>query len=309
MIGLFRVFLIAYLLGLVIGLGMAFYELTFWFPYVTNLLPFGHLEDFLFFALAAVLLGMWLGARVGAARAWLLFAWVTLGSGWVEWVGVHHDLPFGVFRYSGQMGPELLGSLPLAVPLVWWMLVLPAYLAAQVTLALIFASKKKSAAAPLPPVDSPWPGRLQATATALGVVALDFALEPAAAVRRYWLWDSSGPWYGVPWLNFFGWAAVALVLALGLQAIAGKQLREGFRPGGPALLLPLLLPVTILLPCWIDVTSLLVANLWVSFLLIAGLTQVMLWTRFLPPVWARTLWAGPPRDARAASRGTNTADR
>jgi bisanhydrobacterioruberin hydratase len=307
-LGLFRVLLVWYAVWLAVGLGLAFYELTQWpVPYATDLFPFGHLEDLVFLALAAVLLGLWLGARVGGGRAGLLFAWVALGSGGVEWVGVHQGWPFGEYHYTGHLGPELAGSLPLAVPLAWWVIMLPAYLSAQAALALIFAPKKNSAAASSPPpAESPWPRRLLAVATALGAVAMDFALEPAAEVRRYWLWTASGPWYGVPWQNFWGWAGVALVLALGMQLIAGKSLREGFRPGGPALLLPMLLPVTVLLPFWIDLTSAAAANLWVSVLLISGLTQTMLWTRYLPPVWRRALWAGPPHAARAASPGTNT---
>lgn len=307
MLGLFRVLLVGYAVGLAVALGLAFYELTQWpVPYATDLLPFGHLEDLVFFALAAGLLGMWLGTRVGGARAWALLAWVALGSGIVEWVGVHDGWPFGEYHYMAHLGPELAGTLPLAVPLAWWVIMLPAYLSAQAALALIFAPKKKSAAArPGPPVVSPWPRWLLAGATALGAVAMDLALEPAAEVRRYWSWDSTGPWYGVPWQNFLGWAAVAFVLALGMQFIAGKKLREGFRLGGPALLVPMLLPVTVLLPFWIDLTSAAAANLWVSVLLISGLTQTMLWTRLLPPGWAGALWAGPPRAARAASPGTN----
>jgi len=272
-------------------------------PYAEDLLPFGHVEDFLFLALAAALLGLWLGARVGAARAWALFAWVVIGTGLVEWVGLSHGLPFGEYHYSYHFGPELAGRLPLAVPLAWWVVVLPVYLSAQAALSLIFAPKKNSAA---PRQTSPWPIRLLALTTALGGVAMDFGMEPAAVMRRYWTWVSSGPWYGVPWMNFFGWVVVVFALALGMQLLAGKKLREGFLPGGPALLLPLLLPVTILLPFWIDLTSLPAASLWISVLLITGLAQTMMWTRYLPPVWARTLWAGPPHDAPAASPGTNT---
>jgi putative membrane protein len=299
--------LIGYAISVVVGMGLSFYELSQWpVPYAENLLPFGHLEDFIFLALASALLGMWLGARVGAARAWALFAWVALGTGLVEWVGLSSGLPFGEYHYSSRFGPELAGRLPLAVPLAWWVVVLPVYLSAQAALSLIFAPKKNSAA---PMQTSPWPVRLLAVTTALGSVAMDFAMEPAAVMRRYWTWDSSGPWYGVPWTNFIGWVVVVFVLALGLQLLAGKKLREGFRPGGPALLLPLLLPVTILLPFWIDLTTLPAASLWVSVLLIAWLTQTMMWTRYLPPVWVRALWAGPPGDATATSPGTNTPDR
>ena len=284
---LFRFLLLGYAVWLAVGIGLAGYELfQGYLKYTKAVFPTGHVEDLIFLALAAALLGMWLAARLGAARTWTLFAWITICSGLVEWYGLKHNLPFGNYRYTDQFGPRLPGGLPLAVPLAWWVVVVPVYLSTQVFLARVFTPRnnaspdleKKGEAIP-----SPWPMRLLAAATALGAVAMDLALEPAAHVRGYWFWNSSSAWwYGVPALNFIGWAGVSFGLALGMQFLAGKPLRKGFRPGGAPLLLPLLLPVTVLAPFWIDLAGRPLAEIWISLLLIIWLCQTMFWTRFRP---------------------------
>ena len=199
------------------------------------------------------------------------------------------------------------------MPLAWWVVVVPVYLSTQVFLARVFTPRnnaspdleKKGEAIP-----SPWPMRLLAAATALGAVAMDLALEPVAHVRGYWFWNSSSAWwYGVPALNFIGWAGVSFGLALGMQFLAGKPLRKGFRPGGAPLLLPLLLPVTVLAPFWIDLAGRPLAEIWISLLLIIWLCQTMFWTRFRPTHWARVLWSGPPGDAPATNTEMNRPDK
>jgi uncharacterized membrane protein len=45
------------------------------------------------------------------------------------------------------------------------------------------------------------------------LLAWDLALDPAMSyATRYWLWGESGPYYGMPWLNLFGWYVTGLVL-------------------------------------------------------------------------------------------------
>ena len=311
---LFRVLLLWYAVWLVVGLGLAGYELFQGYSkYSKALFPTGHVEDLLFLALAAALLGLWLGSALGAKKTWALFAWVAGGAGLVEWYGVQHDLPFGEYQYTDHLGPSLPGGLPLAVPLAWWVVVVPVYLSAQTILDLIFAPRRtepptlENNSSPAP---SPWPDRLLAGTTALGAVAMDLALEPAAQVRHYWWWNSSGAWwYDVPTLNFFGWLLVSFILALGLQWIAGPLLRERFHAGGPQLLLPLLLPATVLAPFWIDLAGQPLAHLWISLLLIGWLSQTMFWTRFLPTLWPRALWAGPPVGAPSTNPEMNRADK
>jgi uncharacterized membrane protein len=49
----------------------------------------------------------------------------------------------------------------------------------------------------------------------LVLLAWDLALDPAMSyATRYWIWGESGPYYGMPWLNLFGWYVTGVVLML-----------------------------------------------------------------------------------------------
>ncbi len=49
---------------------------------------------------------------------------------------------------------------------------------------------------------------------AIFVVVLDFVLDPLAVDENRWSWESSGIYYGVPLLNFFGWLLVPILVLL-----------------------------------------------------------------------------------------------
>ena len=49
---------------------------------------------------------------------------------------------------------------------------------------------------------------------AIFVVLLDFVLDPLAVDEKRWSWESSGIYYGVPLLNFFGWLLVPTLVVL-----------------------------------------------------------------------------------------------
>jgi hypothetical protein len=45
------------------------------------------------------------------------------------------------------------------------------------------------------------------------LLAWDLALDPAMSyATRYWVWGETGPYYGMPWLNLFGWYVTGLAL-------------------------------------------------------------------------------------------------
>jgi uncharacterized membrane protein len=38
------------------------------------------------------------------------------------------------------------------------------------------------------------------------LLSWDLSLDPAMSyATRYWIWGSTGAYYGMPWLNLFGW--------------------------------------------------------------------------------------------------------
>ena len=46
------------------------------------------------------------------------------------------------------------------------------------------------------------------------VMLLDFVLDPLAVDENRWRWESAGIYYGVPFLNFFGWLLVPIIVLI-----------------------------------------------------------------------------------------------
>jgi len=192
--------------------------------------PFGNFEDFLFMFLAAAVIFLDAARRIGWGNTTVAFLWVALASGGIELLGALTGVPFGHYVYTGNFGPQLLGILPCAIPLAWWVVVFPLYL-----FIARFSRERKLGGFPI------------ALMVGLAAVAVDFALEPVATlVRGYWVWENGGSYYGVPWQNFLGWFGTAFVIAGVLHYFMGKTIVESYHGAG-ALFLPLLVLETVLI--------------------------------------------------------------
>jgi len=230
--------------------------------------PVGHFEDFLFMFLAAAVVFLDATRRIGWGNAAAAFLWVALASGVVEMLGALTGVPFGRYEYTDRFGPRLMGVLPWAIPLAWWVVVYPLYL-----LMARFARERQVS------------GVIIAMLVGLAAVLVDVALEPVATlVRGYWHWEGGGSYYGVPWQNFLGWFGTAFVIAGVLHYFMGQTLRENYQAAG-SLFLPLLV----------------LASVLVSFLgaaLAHGLWLAAGWTVFLTLALAVCIirFAWPRRD-------------
>jgi len=149
--------------------------------------------------LAAAALFVVLIRRAGAR--WLgAFAAVYVVSLTSELSGTTMGLPFGPYSYTDGLGPKWFGHVPLLIPLSWFLMAVPSYAIAR-TLAA---------------------GRGALARIAVGsfvLLAWDLALDPAMShATKYWVWGTSGVYYGMPWLNLAGWyitgAALMLILSL-----------------------------------------------------------------------------------------------
>lgn len=111
-----------------------------------------------------------------------------------EYIGVVSGVIFGSYRYTGALGPDLLG-VPVVMTCAWTLLV--AYVR-QIT-ALTGVRRVPAA-----------------LIGALWMTAIDLVIDPLAANRLgYWRWDEPGAYFGIPMHNFAGWFAVsALILAM-----------------------------------------------------------------------------------------------
>jgi putative membrane protein len=162
---------------------------------------------FLFFARAHVLLaaaalfvllarragGVWIASFVAIYAA-------SLGS---ELAGTTLGLPFGAYGYTDGLGPKWFGHVPLLIPLSWYVMAVPSFAIARQLARSAF-------------------GRI-----AVGSVVLlswDLALDPAMSfATKYWQWGETGPYYGMPWLNLFGWYVTGVVLMGILAALRSDR--------------------------------------------------------------------------------------
>mgnify|MGYP001214760225 FL=1 len=135
--------------------------------------------------------------RWGRSRSTVGAAIVGAGTLLVERIGTATGWPFGRYRYTGRLRPEI-GDVPVAVPTAWWAMAVPAR---EVAHAVLGARSGR------------W------TRVALGAAALtawDVFLDPQMTSEGYWRWQRRGRYRGIPATNYLGWlvtgAAVMLVL-------------------------------------------------------------------------------------------------
>jgi len=100
----------------------------------------------------------------------------------IEVVGLRTGLPFGHYRYTGGLGPMLLG-VPVVVPLAWAMFAYPALVVGRL-------------------LGRPW------LAGAWALASWDLFLDPQMVAARHWRFAHPG----VPVSNYLGWLLVAAVL-------------------------------------------------------------------------------------------------
>jgi putative membrane protein len=174
--------------------------------------------SFQFFAqlhivLASLVLGVLLVRSVG--WRWLLALGAVYALSFTsEHVGTGYGIPFGGYSYTGLLGLKVGGRVPALIPLSWFLMALPSWVMARAATA--------SHGSPLPRV----------ALGALWLTVWDLALDPAMSfLTPYWVWEDSGPYYGMPWLNVAGWFVTGLVLMAALDALARRTRLASFSPG------------------------------------------------------------------------------
>lgn len=137
----------------------------------------------------------------GRRRLVVTLVIVGLATFLAEFIGSNTGLPFGRYYYTDVLQPQLAG-VPLLIPAAWFMMLPPAWAVAQV----IVGVKRR------------W---LYALVSAAAMTAWDLFLDPQNVAWGLWVWtDSSGAavftggYFGVPWLNYFGWLLVAFLVTL-----------------------------------------------------------------------------------------------
>ncbi len=117
----------------------------------------------------------------------------------METIAVKTGLPYGKFSYGGAIGYKILGATPWPIAFAYTPLLLGAFwLARKVT-------EKK----------------ISVLLVALFATVAHFVIDPGLARMELWKWETAGPFYGVPVMNFAGWFITALVGATLLTYLWG----------------------------------------------------------------------------------------
>jgi putative membrane protein len=165
----------------------------------------------------------------------LTHAWYTLGgrltliffalSASISWVyeqaGVATGLVFGAYHYTDYLGGKL-GEVPLLIPLAWFMMIYPSYVIANLVVA-----RRATGTAP-----GAGPLLRMAVASAAVMTAWDLVIDPILSGPRVraWVWESGGPYFGIPGQNYLGWLATTFTVYLSYRAI---EQRVRAVPAGP----------------------------------------------------------------------------
>jgi uncharacterized membrane protein len=143
-------------------------------------------------AVLVVVQGAW------GTRETLRVVAIVIPLSWlVERVGSTTGIPFGSYYYTAALAP-LLGGVPLIIPIAWLMM-LPA--AWAVSAALTTRTR----------------GWHFVVVSALAFTAWDLFLDPQMVGWGYWVWAEPSGYFGIPWINFFGWFVAAALITLAVR--------------------------------------------------------------------------------------------
>ncbi|WP_433598615.1 carotenoid biosynthesis protein [Nocardia sp. CA-135953] len=150
------------------------------------------------------------------------FVVIVSGLGLVaEIVGTATGFPFGCYEYADSRSGPAVSGVPLVVALAWTGGLYPVWVVAGL-------STRR------------WGGRVGLTA--VGAVGWDLFLDPQMVADGQWTWCAAGRGLPgldeIPYTNYLGWFAVALVMALlltGLDRVAGTGSANTFAPAAECL--------------------------------------------------------------------------
>jgi len=137
----------------------------------------------------------------GLRRTSLFFILTSVISYVLEEVGVRSGLVYGAYHYGAKLGPKL-GSVPVLIPLAWFMMIYPSWIVARALLRGVDTSSLFGLAA-------------QAMVAAWVMSAWDAVMDPGMAASGNWVWEYGGGYFGVPLRNYFGWLITTLLVFLG----------------------------------------------------------------------------------------------
>jgi len=187
------------------------------------------------------------GTMLGWRRALAFFGLTFVISLAFEHVGVKTGLVFGHYHYTEVLDPKLFGTVPLVIPLAYFMVIYPSTMMAN----LIARSRPTANPVGISGL------LLAALLTALIMTAWDLVMDPVMVYSvKAWVWEEGGAYFGIPFRNFIGWVVTTLTVSVAYRFVARLDklpIRPFVRTSKTFLLLPL-----------VGYTILCIGTLWVG---------------------------------------------
>ena len=135
----------------------------------------------------------------------------------MEIVGSKTGFPFGEYRYTGALTPQLFG-VPIVVAFAWAGITLTVHEALRDVRIRRMRIGRGS-------VDSGWQRNVGRVALmACAITAWDAFLDPQMVGEGYWQWQPASPAYrGIPLVNYLGWLLTAIITSAIAVAVCERR--------------------------------------------------------------------------------------
>ena len=139
----------------------------------------------------------------------------VLAATWlIEFSGVHTGIPFGHYHYTNALRPQL-ASVPVQVPAAWLMMMPPSWAAAVA----IASGNRKTL-----PARTWFNDLFVSLVSGFAFTAWDLFLDPQMVDWGFWQWQKPGFYFGIPLVNFAGWATAASITFLAMRIVPFNRL-------------------------------------------------------------------------------------
>ena len=183
-------------------------ELWSWNSYLVKVFDFGiRYAGSLHIIFGAAMMFLFGLLFVGPRKTLIFFITSCIISLSMELIGTSTGFPFGPYSYTSFLGIKILDHVPYSIPLSWFYMGFTSYILASV-------------------IVPRWCQRHHTSwSLVLGAYFLtvwDLALDPAMASNNlplhFWVWQHTGPYFGMPVSNLVGWSVTGVAF-MGLSRL------------------------------------------------------------------------------------------
>lgn len=137
---------------------------------------------------------------VGVRKTLIFFFASTTISLSMELLGTSTGLPFGPYAYTDFLGYKILGHVPYSIPLSWFYMGFTSYVLASLLVTQLRWRRQTL-----------WSVLLGVYFLTVWDLTLDPAMVSNALPVHFWVWYTSGPYFGMPISNLLGWSVTGLI--------------------------------------------------------------------------------------------------